>query len=344
MSNQNRNNYNHKYHVLLGLFRNVIKLRIFLMVLVLYVILSLMSPTFRTINFLFENILRPASIICILSLGMTFILASKGLDLSVGSIAALASSIGVMAFNNYGLPIWLGILIGLLVGGAFGFFNAFCITRFRVAPFIVTIATLSIGRGLTLVISGNLFTYGLPSEFRDFGRGTIAGIPTPFLIAVFLYFVMYFLFTQTQLGKYACAIGANEQAARVAGIRVDLYKTILYILIGMLAALSGLLFSSRANMIAVTTGMGYELDAIASVILGGTSMAGGSGSITGSFLGAIMLMLLDNGLQLLGINTFLQKAVVGVIIIVGLAYAAWQDEKAKTTARRLMAVKIQKSS
>lgn len=339
MKNNSKNN-----NPVLNFINNVFKLRIFIIVIVLYVILSVISPTFRKLSFLLENILRPASIISIISFGMTFILASRGLDLSVGSIAALSSSVGVMAFNSYGLPIWLGILIGLFVGGLFGFFNAFLITRLRVAPFIVTIATLSIGRGLTLVISGNLFTYGLPDAFRDFGRGTLLGIPTPFLIALVLYVISYYVFNKTRLGKYACAIGSNETAARVAGIQVDRFKIFFYVFIGVLSALSGLLFSSRANMIAVTTGIGYELDAIASVILGGTSMAGGSGTVTGSFLGAIMLMLLDNGLQLLGINTFVQKSIVGLIIIVGLAYASWQDEQARKMARHQMAAKVQRGN
>jgi len=321
-------------------FRRAAQLRILFLVFVLFIALSILSPTFRKLEFILENVLRPASIIGILSLGMTFILASKGLDLSVGSIAALSSSVGVMAFYKYDYPIWLGIVIGVLIGILFGLFNAFFITKLRVAPFIVTIATLSIGRGLTLVLSGNLFTYGLPDSFRDIGRGSFFSIPTPFLITLLLYGVSYYLFNHTRLGKYACAIGSNETAARVAGIQVDRYKTFYYIFIGFLSALAGLIFSARANMVAITTGMGYELDAIASVILGGTSMAGGGGSITGSFLGAIMLMLLDNGLQLLGINTFLQKTIVGMIIIIGLAYAAWQDEQARKSARKKMTEKV----
>lgn len=312
------------------------QLRILFLVFVLFSVLSILSPAFRKLDFILENVLRPASTIGIISLGMTFIMASKGLDLSVGSIAALSSSIGVMAFYKYDYPIWLGILIGIIIGVVFGFFNSFFINRLRVAPFIVTIATLSIGRGLTLVLSGNLFTYGLPDAFRNIGRGSIFRIPIPFLITLLLYAISYYLFNHTRLGKYACAIGSNETAAKIAGIQVNRYKTIIYAYVGFLSALAGIIFSARANMVAVTTGVGYELDAIASVILGGTSMAGGSGSVTGSLLGAVMLMLLDNGLQLLGINTFLQKTIVGMIIIIGLAYAAWQDEQVKKSARRKM--------
>lgn len=327
----------------LNLLKAIIRLRILVITVVLFILMSIVSPVFRSSSNIFENILRPSSTIAIISLGMTFVLASQGLDLSVGSIAALASTLGVMAFYNLKLPIPVGIAVGVTVGALFGLFNAVIITKVHVAPFIVTIATMSIGRGLTLVFAGNLFTYGLPDAFRNLGRGSILGIPTPFLILIILWLLSLYLFTQTRLGRYACAIGSNELAVRVAGIPVDRYKTIIYVYIGVLSAISGLIFSARANMIAVTTGLGYELDAIAAVILGGTSLVGGSGSITGSVLGALLLTLLSNGLQLLGINTFLQRVVVGVIIIVGLAYAAWHDEQEKKAARIYMTEKIQVS-
>jgi ribose transport system permease protein len=269
---------------------------------------------------------------------MTFVIVSKGLDLSVGSIAASASTFGILSILNLGFPIWLGILIGLILGGLFGLVNAFFITKVRVPPFIVTIATLSIGRGITLVFTGNLFTYGLPNTFRDLGRGSILGLPTPFVILIALWMLSLYLFTQTRIGRYACAIGANETAARVAGIEVDKYKTFFYVYIGILSGLAGLITSARANVIAITTGVGYELDAIASVIIGGTTLAGGLGSITGSMLGAILLTLLDNGLQLIGVNTFIQKVVVGVIIIVGLAYATWRNEQSRREARLVQGV------
>jgi ribose/xylose/arabinose/galactoside ABC-type transport system permease subunit len=193
------------------------------------------------------------------------------------------------------------------------------------------------------VFSGNLFTYGLPDKFRDLGRGSIIGIPTPIIILIILWIFSYYLFNQTRFGRYARAIGANEQAARVSGIEIDKYKMLFYIFIGILSALGGLIASARSNVIEMQTGLGYELDAIASVILGGTTLAGGTGSITGSILGAIMLKILSNGLQLIGVDTFIQKVVVGVIIIAGLAYAAWQNEQSKKTARRQMTEELQKT-
>ncbi len=332
-----------KLSPILSFVQRLIKLRILTITIVLFILLSILSPVFRGSSNILENILRPSASIGIIALGMTFVLASQGLDLSVGSIAALSSSLGIMVFYNLKLPIPLGIASCIGIGALFGLFNAFFITKVRVAPFIVTIATMSIGRGLTLVFAGNLFTYGLPNSFRDIGRGSILGIPTPFVILFILWLLSLYLFTQTRLGRYACAIGSNEQAARVAGIPVDRYKAIIYAYIGMLSAISGMVFSARANMIAVTTGLGYELEAIAAVILGGTTLAGGSGSVTGSFLGALLLTLLSNGLQLLGINTFIQRVVVGLIIIIGLAYAAWHNEQEKKATRIRMAEKLHAS-
>jgi ribose transport system permease protein len=260
--------------------------------------------------------------------------------LSVGSIAALASTLGILTFRKLGFPVFDGLIVGIVIGILFGLFNAFFITKVHLAPFIVTIATLSIGRGLTLLFAGSSFTYGMPAEFRLLGAGSIFTIPIPFIVLVIFWLISMYLFNQTKLGRYACAIGSNEQAVRVAGIPVDRYKMILYSYIGALAAISGLLFSARANLIGVTTGTGYELRAIAAVVLGGTLLSGGNGSITGSVLGAILLAILSNGLQLLGINTFIQEAIIGVIIIVGLAYAAWQNERMKKASRLQMASKM----
>jgi len=325
------------------LFRNILNLRILFVILFLFILLSAISPTFRSTRNIVENVLRPSAVIAIIAIGMTFVISSRGLDLSVGSIAALASAIGVLSILKLDFPIWLGILFGLLAGAIFGAFNAFFITKIKVPPFIVTFATLSIGRGLTLVFSGNLFTYGLPDKFRDLGRGSIFGIPIPIIILIILWISSLYLFNQTRLGRYARAIGANELAARVAGIEVDKYKTYFYIFIGILSALGGLISSARANVIEIQTGLGYELDAIASVIIGGTTLAGGTGSITGSVLGAIMLRLLNNGLQLIGVDTFIQKVVIGIIIIAGLAYATWRNEQSKKTARMQMAEGFQKT-
>jgi ribose/xylose/arabinose/galactoside ABC-type transport system permease subunit len=330
-----------KKNIILEYFKTLTQLRILVITLVVFILLYILSPVFREPSNIIENILRPSSNIAILALGMTFILASKGIDLSVGSIAALASCLGIIAFYSFDLPIPVGILIGLGIGALAGLFNALFITKINVAPFIVTIATMSIFRGLTLVFAGDLFSYGLPNSFRDIGRGSIWGIPIPFIILVVLWIFSLYLFNQTRVGRYSCAIGSNEQAARVAGISVDKYKVVIYTFIGILSAISGLMFSARANMVAVTTGLGYELDAIAAVILGGTTLAGGYGSITGSVIGAILLTMLSNGLQLLGINTFIQRVVVGVIIIVGLAYAAWHNEQEKKAARLRMVKTIE---
>jgi len=192
-----------KKNIILEYFKTLTQLRILVITLVVFILLYILSPVFREPSNIIENILRPSSNIAILALGMTFILASKGIDLSVGSIAALASCLGIIAFYSFDLPIPVGILIGLGIGALAGLFNALFITKINVAPFIVTIATMSIFRGLTLVFAGDLFSYGLPNSFRDIGRGSIWGIPIPFIILVVLWIFSLYLFNQTRVGRYS---------------------------------------------------------------------------------------------------------------------------------------------
>ncbi|MCC7161134.1 MAG: ABC transporter permease [Anaerolineae bacterium] len=293
----------------------------------LMVVMSFLSPVFLTAENLLENVARPASIVAIITIGMTFVITSRGLDLSVGSNAALSSTIGILAVEALHLPVPLGIVLSLIVGLSFGLVNAFFITKIRVAPFIVTLGMLSIGRGLTLAVSGTSFTYGLPDSYRDWGRGSILGLPTPFVILIVLWIVGVYLYSYTRIGLYARSLGSNESSTRRAGINGDAYKTLYYAFIGVLAALAGVLWSARANTISVTTGIGTELDVIAAVIIGGTSLFGGAGSVTGSILGAFALVVLTNGLQLFGINTLVQRIVIGVVIIVALAVGKVRSDR-----------------
>lgn len=293
----------------------------------LMVIMTLLSPAFLTPENLLENVARPAAIVAIITIGMTFVITSRGLDLSVGSNAALSSTVGILVVESLGLPVPLSVVLSLFVGVVFGLVNAFFITKVRVAPFIVTLGMLSVGRGLTLVVTGTSFTYGLPNEYRDLGRGSVFGVPVPLLILLVLWAAGLYLYTRTRLGSYTRAIGSNETAARLAGVNIDLYLTLIYALVGGLAAVAGILWSARANTISVTTGIGTELDVIAAVIIGGTSLFGGAGTITGSILGAIVLTLLVNGLQLFGINTFVQRIVIGIVIIVALALGKIRSDR-----------------
>lgn len=293
----------------------------------LVAIMSLLSPVFLTTDNLLENVARPAAIVAIIAIGMTFVITSRGLDLSVGSNAALSSTVGILAIENLSLPVPAGILVSLFVGLLFGLVNAFFITHIRVAPFIVTLGMLSIGRGLTLLISGTSFTYGLPDSYRDWGRGSILGLPIPFVLLILLWALGVYLYSNTRIGIYARSLGSNENSTRRAGINANIYKTFFYSFIGVLAALAGVLWSARANTISVTTGIGTELDVIAAVIVGGTSLQGGSGSITCSILGAFVLVVLTNGLQLLGINTLVQRVVIGFVIIAALAVGKLRSDR-----------------
>ncbi len=293
----------------------------------LMVVMSLLSPVFLTPDNLLENVLRPAAIVALICIGMTFVIASRGLDLSVGSNAALSSTIGILAIAQFHIPVFAGIALSLGIGMLFGWVNAFFITKVGVAPFIVTLGMLSVGRGLTLVATGTSFTYGLPDSFRDWGRGSILGLPIPLLLLVVFWIVGVYLFSSTRFGIYARALGSNENSTRLAGVNVDRYKTFYYTFIGFLAALAGILWSARANTISVTTGTGTELDVIAAVIIGGTSLFGGGGTVTGSILGAVALTVLGNGLLLFGINAQVQRIVIGMVIIGALAIGKIRSER-----------------
>jgi ribose/xylose/arabinose/galactoside ABC-type transport system permease subunit len=309
---------------------------ILLVLVVVTVAMAFLSPVFLTPENLLENVARPAAIVALITVGMTFVIASRGLDLSVGSNAALSSTIGILAIERVGLSVPAGIVLTLVVGMLFGLVNTFFITKVRVAPFIVTLGMLSVGRGLTLVITGSSFTYGLPDAYREWGRGSVGIFPIPLVLMVIVWLVGSYLFNATRVGIYARSIGSNETATRLAGVDVDRYKAFYYLFAGMLAALAGALWSARANTISVTTGMGTELDTIAAVIIGGTSLFGGTGTVTGSILGAFTLAVLANGLRLFGINALVQRIIVGFVIIGALSLGTWRRERlARSRASRL---------
>jgi len=294
--------------------------------------MALLSPVFRTAENLLENIARPASIVALIAIGQTFVITSRGLDLSVGSTAALSATVGILLITDFGLSVPAGILLTIVAGALLGLANGLIIAKVGVAPFIVTLGTLSIGRGLTLVLSGHSFTYGLPDAYRELGRGSVSGIPIPLLLLAVTWIAGFYLFSHTRLGIYCRAIGGNETVARLAGINVDRYKMVFYTMVGAVASLAGILWSARANSISVTTGTGAELDSIAAVIIGGTSLFGGSGTIAGSVVGTFTLTLLGNGLQLLGVTTLAQRIVVGTVIIVALALRAWREQRVQRRA------------
>jgi ribose transport system permease protein len=298
----------------------------FVLLLVLGFIVSWAAQNFRGVpifilpsNFLM--VLRQVSYTGIIALGMTFIIISGGIDLSVGSMMAFVGGIAVYVLQKFPSDSLFGVLIALLFsivfGAVCGFFNGFMVTKGRIAPFIATLGTMAIFRSVILFLSRAANIESVNTEFVKFGPAYILGISLPVWVFFILAALLHLLLNNTRFGRYVCAVGANEQVARYSAINVQLIKLVPYIITGITVAISSMLWASRINGIQPSqVGAGYELDAIAAVVIGGTSMSGGKGTIIGTVLGAIMLGMINNMLVLGGVSSFLQQAARGLVIIV----------------------------
>ncbi|MGG0658375.1 ribose ABC transporter permease [Rummeliibacillus pycnus] len=284
--------------------------------LLIIIIISIMSPSFLTATNIF-NVLRQVSISALIAFGMTFVILTGGIDLSVGSTLALTGAISAGMLASGMDPI-LAMLIGLALGAVLGAVNGVIIAKGKVAPFIATLATMTIYRGITLVYTDGKPVSGLGDSmvFQMFGKGYFLGIPVPVITMIVAFFVLYFILRKTTFGRRVYAIGGNEEASRLSGINVDRITIAVYSLTGMLAALSALILTSRLNSAQPTAGESYELDAIAAVVLGGTSLTGGRGWIFGTLVGALIIGVLNNGLNLIGVSSFFQQVVKGVVILI----------------------------
>lgn len=292
------------------------KLRTLLGLLILVVILSILSPRFLSVSN-FTNVLRQTSINTIMAVGLTFVILTGGIDLSVGSIFAFSSAVtaGMLMAN---IPAPLAIIIGLLIGALAGVANGVLVTKGKIPPFIVTLAMMTIIRGITLVYTGGQPITGLGESFYWIGNGYIWIFPVPVVLTVVVFALAYYILTQFKIGRYIYAIGGNEEASRLSGINTKRVKTIVYGISGMLAALSGIIIASRLNSAQPTAGQGAELDAIAAVVLGGTSLSGGQGGIIGTIIGALIIGVLNNGLNLLNVSPFYQAIVKGAVILIAI--------------------------
>ncbi len=289
----------------------------FFSLIALFVFLSIASPNFLSGTNL-ASVVRQTATINIMALGMTLVIVSGGIDLSVGAILAFSGTIGTMSIVT-GAPISVGIGVGLACGLAWGFVNGLLTTSLKIPPFIVTLGTLGVVRGVTLIISNGLPVVGLPREFSALGEGAIAGVPLVLFVLAACALVTYMILHSTKLGRYTYAIGSNQEAAVYAGIPVAKYTVAVYAISGMLTGLSGMIEASRLMTGQPTAGQGYELQVIAAVVIGGGSLSGGEGSVVGTLIGAFIMGLLSNGSDLLGINPYLQQAIIGGIIILAVA-------------------------
>jgi ribose ABC transporter, permease protein len=288
--------------------------------IILMAVITIINSNFLTANNLLNLLLQVTSN-ALIAFGMTFVILTGGIDLSVGSILALSSALTAGLLGS-GMPVTLAILISLILGCILGMMNGLLISYGKLAPFIVTLATMTIFRGATLVYTnGNPITKGLSDTFlfQFLGQGYIVGIPFPVIIMfiVFIVFiVLYVLLHKTAFGKSVYAIGGNEKAAYISGVKLNKVKIIIYSISGIMASISGLIITSRLSSAQPTAGASYEMDAIAAVVLGGTSLSGGKGRILGTLIGALIIGVLNNGLNIIGVSAFWQQVVKGVVILI----------------------------
>ncbi|MGE7765360.1 ABC transporter permease [Peribacillus sp. NPDC096540] len=287
-----------------------------LALILLFIVITVLNPSFMEPNNIL-NLLRQTSINALIAFGMTFIILTGGIDLSVGSILALSSALmaGMMVS---GLDPILAILVGVLLGTIMGVINGILVSKGKMAPFIVTLATMTIFRGLTLVYTDGKPITGIGDSelFQMLGRGYFLGLPVPAVVMIIAFFILWFLLHKTSFGRKTYAIGGNEKASRISGIKVDRVKVAIYGLAGTMAAIAGAILTSRLNSAQPTAGQSYEMDAIAAVVLGGTSLSGGKGRLFGTLVGVLIIGTLNNGMNLLGVSSFYQQVVKGAVILI----------------------------
>ena len=281
--------------------------------LALCVILWAATPHFLTVSNLL-NVLEQTALNAIVAMGMTYVIISGGIDLSVGSVLAFAG-IGLALALEHGVPAPAAIAMALGMGTACGLANGALITLGRLPPFIATLGMMSVARGLALLLAEGRPISGFGDGFRGIATERVLGVPAPVLITIVIYAVAHFVLTRTVFGRITYAIGGNEEAARLSGVPVRAYKTAVYGVAGLASAAAAVVLTARLNSAQPTAGTMYELDAIAATVIGGSSLLGGEGSLVGTLIGALIMGVLRNGLNLLNVSSFLQQVVIGGVII-----------------------------
>jgi ribose transport system permease protein len=290
--------------------------------LVLCIFFSITSEEFFTTSNI-SNIVRQVSINGILAVGMTFVILTGGIDLSVGSVMAFTGTVMVGMMINLGLSPILAVLIGIVLGAAIGYVNGIFVSYAKIPAIIVTLAMMEVARGLALLYTGGYPLSGLPDSYGFIGKGYLFGvIPMPAIIMIMVFIIAYIILNHLPFGRYVYAIGGNEEAVRLSGVKVKRIKVMIYLISGITASISGLIMTSRLTSGQPMAGEGYELDAIAAVVLGGTSIAGGRGHIFGTLLGSLLLGVLSNGLNLMGVSPYVQRVLKGVIIVGAIYYSS----------------------
>jgi ribose transport system permease protein len=290
-----------------------------LVVLVVFcIVIALLNPRFLTVSNIL-NILRQTSINSVIAAGMTFVILTGGIDLSVGSILAISGAVAASMIAQ-GSNVWLAGMAALAIGAVIGAFNGLVISKGKIQPFIATLGVMTLIRGYTLV-----FTDGKPistgnsagaAAFANIGAGYFLGIPLPIYIMVIVFGLSYYILRHTRTGRYVYSLGCNEEATIYSGINTDRIKVLIYTISGFLSALAGIIITARLSSAQPQAGSGYELDAIAAVVLGGTSLAGGVGGIFGTIIGALIIGVLNNALNLMDVSSYYQQLLKGLVILI----------------------------
>ncbi len=300
------------------------ELNVLTALLVVVALISFSTPYFMTTDNLM-GVFRSFSLIAIMSIGMVMVIITGGIDLSVGSVMGLSSLVTALGFQS-GLSAIVCVLGGLLTGLMFGLFNGVLITVIRLPPFIATLGSLSIGRGLMYIIThGVPLTPDTPDAFTEIGQGYVGLVPVPVGIMLAMTIVFSTLMRKTRFGRHVYATGGNEQAARLSGVKTARVKLLVYMLSGLIAALAGVISFSRYLSAEPASGFGAELDVIAAAAIGGASLAGGVGSVEGAIIGAALAGIIANGVVLMNINTYAQQAITGAVILIAVSLDVWRS-------------------
>ncbi len=279
----------------------------------LCIIISIITPRFLTLANI-TNVLTQISVNAIIAVGMTFVILTGGIDLSVGSILAISGAVAASIVKTTG-SVPLAVLAALIIGIIIGLFNGVIISKGKVQAFIVTLASMTVFRGITYVFTNGTPISGLGTAFGSIGNKKLGFLPVPVIITLVIVLIAYYVLSQTRFGRYLYALGGNEDSARLSGINTDKISMMVYAVSGVAAAISGVIVTSRIGSASPNAGSGFELDAIAAVVIGGTSLSGGEGSVVGTIIGALIIGVLNNGLNLMNVSPFYQSIVKGIVIL-----------------------------
>ncbi|MGL5244119.1 MAG: ABC transporter permease [Sarcina sp.] len=293
---------------------NLSKYKSLIGLILLCIVITCVTPSFLTLANI-TNVFTQVSVNAIIAVGMTFVILTGGIDLSVGSTLAISGALAASIIKSTN-SITLAVIVAAITGIVVGLINGLLISKGKLQAFIATLATMTIFRGVTLVFTNGTPISRLPEAFMKIGNGKVGFIPVPVIITIVVFGVAAYVLSQTRLGRYVYALGGNEDSARLSGINTDKIKTLVYVISGFASAIAGVIITSRIGSASPNAGVGFELDAIAAVVIGGTSLAGGEGRISGTLIGALIIGVLNNGLNLMNVSPFYQSIVKGLVILI----------------------------